>query len=279
MIGYLKPYYLDMKICEFNQYRSFYCGICNDIKKQHGQLYRFLLNYDITFMGVVLTTYFNEEITVSKYRCPLNPISAKDIYSSKWTQYVADINCLFVYHKLLDNDKDKKNTTSRVARKCFEKKYRQISQQYDKESNIMSSYVKILDEYERNESQDYVQIGKSFGEALKCIFEEKCDNDVDKRLIGTLFYYIGQWIYNIDALDDIEKDIKNQEYNPFKIKFTQSKTIFLEEIEVYFNQLLYEINNIHDLLDVQEYKGVVSNLLCTTIRCKTEKVLMKYKDQ
>lgn len=36
---------------------------------------------------------------------------------------------------------------------------------------------------------------------------------------GELFYYLGKWIYLVDALDDYEKDIAKGDYNPFYLAY------------------------------------------------------------
>ena len=34
-----------------------------------------------------------------------------------------------------------------------------------------------------------------------------------------MFYYLGKWIYLVDALDDYEKDIAKGDYNPFYLAY------------------------------------------------------------
>ena len=43
-------------------------------------------------------------------------------------------------------------------------------------------------------------------------------NDVFKDDIYQMGFYLGKFIYLIDAFEDVEEDIKKQTYNPFKNK-------------------------------------------------------------
>ena len=49
MFGYVTPLKSELKIREFNKFRGYYCGLCNSIKKQFGNIPRMSLNYDMTF--------------------------------------------------------------------------------------------------------------------------------------------------------------------------------------------------------------------------------------
>ncbi len=53
-----------------------------------------------------------------------------------------------------------------------------------------------------------------FGSLLAELFIYK--DDMFKVYLGDLGYYLGMYIYIMDAYDDLQEDIKNGRYNPFK---------------------------------------------------------------
>ena len=38
------------------RYRACYCGLCRSLKERHGQLSRLTLNYDLTFLVLLLSS-------------------------------------------------------------------------------------------------------------------------------------------------------------------------------------------------------------------------------
>ena len=54
MFGYVLVNKPELKIKEFDLYRSYYCGICHSLKKGYGFTGRMTLNYDMTFLAMLL---------------------------------------------------------------------------------------------------------------------------------------------------------------------------------------------------------------------------------
>ena len=48
MFGYVTPLKPELKIREYNQFKSYYCGVCLSIKNLYGNIPRVSLNYDMT---------------------------------------------------------------------------------------------------------------------------------------------------------------------------------------------------------------------------------------
>ena len=51
MYGYVRPVKGELKIREYEYFRAAYCGLCEALKRRCGLLARFVVNYDLTFMG------------------------------------------------------------------------------------------------------------------------------------------------------------------------------------------------------------------------------------
>ncbi len=57
-------------------------------------------------------------------------------------------------------------------------------------------------------------------EYLKYYLHSDFIEDKDKkRILAWLGYNTGRWIYIIDAYNDLEKDVKKNDYNTFKAKY------------------------------------------------------------
>ena len=54
MFGYVMANRPELKIREYDRYRAYYCGLCRALKKEYGLLGRLTLNYDMTFLVMLL---------------------------------------------------------------------------------------------------------------------------------------------------------------------------------------------------------------------------------
>ena len=61
MFGYVTTNMEEMKIKDYRIYHGFYCGVCQDLKEDHGQTSRVTLTYDVTFLGILLTGLYETE--------------------------------------------------------------------------------------------------------------------------------------------------------------------------------------------------------------------------
>ena len=73
-----------------------------------------------------------------------------------------------------------------------------------------------MSEIERNDSAEpSIDIpagifGEILGELMACGFE-----GAERKIAYSAGFHLGKWIYVADALDDLRKDIKTGNYNPF----------------------------------------------------------------
>ena len=54
MFGYVRPWRDELKVRQNRDYEALYCGVCHALGKRHGFLARMFLNYDFTFLAMLL---------------------------------------------------------------------------------------------------------------------------------------------------------------------------------------------------------------------------------
>ena len=69
MFGYITPLYNELKLGDYYYFKSYYCGLCNTIKENFGNIPRLTLNYDLTFIGFLLDGLSNEPIKNKSIHC------------------------------------------------------------------------------------------------------------------------------------------------------------------------------------------------------------------
>ena len=73
MFGYVTPLKSELKFKEFEYFRSYYCGLCNEIKREYGNIPRFCLNYDLTFIGFLLDGLYSNPLIFDSIKCLRHP--------------------------------------------------------------------------------------------------------------------------------------------------------------------------------------------------------------
>ena len=54
MLGYVRPVRDELKVKEWKYYRAAYCGVCDAMGRRMGLTARMFLNYDFTFLAMLL---------------------------------------------------------------------------------------------------------------------------------------------------------------------------------------------------------------------------------
>ena len=80
MFGYIVIGKPELKFKEYDIYRGYYCGLCRSLKKQFSQSARLSLNYDLTFLGLMLSSLYEPKITTHLERCALHSLKKQIKY-------------------------------------------------------------------------------------------------------------------------------------------------------------------------------------------------------
>ena len=224
MFGYVKPDYRELKVKEYDLYKSAYCGLCRVMGKRYSYIYKMSLSYDFVFM-VLLRLYASpENVSFTKRRCIAHPTKKKVMMEENSALSLAsDVGVIMLYHDFLDKINDKDGFKSFVC-KLVMPELRRLRKKACKNENI-SAFDKFVEERLKNLSnieKDFTpsvdipseEFGLILAEALSIGYEGS-----NKRITYEIGKNIGKWIYIIDAVDDIDRDEKNKSYNPFLATF------------------------------------------------------------
>ena len=95
------------------------------------------------------------------------------------------------------------------------------------------------------------------GEMLAAVLSLEAKDALQKRVFYEFGYHIGRWIYLMDAADDLEKDIKKNNFNPFKS--------YEGDVEEYqtrlLNQTLARAYDAYNLIETVDFKGILDNMM------------------
>jgi len=244
MFGYVTPLKSELKIREFNQFKGYYCGLCFSIKKHFGNIPRMTLNYDMTFLALLLDGLNPLEINVDLKRCMSHPTTKKPVvFDNPALSYAAAMNVSLVYFKLLDDVNDDKDLKSKALAFGLSPYKNKFSSSITIINDIIKNNLNKLSNLEDNKNFSSIdEICDPFSDIVGKILElypNKIINDGEetRRTLYDLGYSLGKWIYLIDALDDLKEDMEKDKFNPINYLFNKESL----EYEVFLNVILERI--------------------------------------
>lgn len=223
MFGYVVINKPELKFKEFDVYKGYYCGLCHCLKKRYGLAGQVTLTYDMTFLSLLLTSLYEAPVTKEQHRCVSHPQSKHLMISSKYTNYVADMNVVLAYFKARDDWHDDKNIVKLAFSSILKKKGKSFTNKSQSESNNIfiqdkinkiSQYLDQLQQYEDANETNIDLVSGAFGKIMSVLFTP--NNDQWTPILSRMGFFLGKFIYILDAYKDLEKDLKKGSYNPFK---------------------------------------------------------------
>ena len=222
MFGYVIANRDIMSEEQVNRYRSIYCGLCRELRLRHGSLSRFTLTYDMTFLILILTSMYEPEEESGQERCMLHPVHSHDWCSNSFTEYAADMNLALAYLNCMDDWNDDKNVVSRAEAGILKSGYGRVFEKYPERCAFIEKCLADLTELEEQNSDDPDAAARCFGRLMGDLFEFVPDSVWGGRL-REFGEQLGEFIYIMDAVLDLEHDIKKGSYNPLKT-FAEGKS-------------------------------------------------------
>lgn len=277
MFGYVTPFKPDLKVREYETYKSIYCGLCREMGKMYGPFARLTLSYDFAFLAMFELSIHNSLPEFHNCRCAVNPLKKKTCAKNcVELEFSASVAMIMLYYKVQDNIRDSKGIKklfwilvrpfAGVAKRKAAKKYPSIEQNI-KEAMNRQYLVESTGEPCVDESADPTAA------ALGAVCAKMDEN---RQTELTRFgYLLGRWVYLIDALDDLEQDEKTGNYNPF-LKGCGENT---DEIKKYacgsINATAAELQLALEKLDIKVFKPIIDNVIYIGLADAQKRILNK----
>ncbi len=271
MFGYIGVNKDELKIKEWNRYNAYYCGLCHSLKDVAGTKARISVSYDMTFLAMLLDDLYDCAKEEGKCRCVVHPLQKRPFVKGEASLYAAKMNLLLCYDNLLDDWRDDRNAAAAVAAATIRRARMKIAREYPRQTRAVEQYLEKLHQCEeKREANPDVAAGLT-GEMLAEVFCWK-EDEWQKDLRG-LGFYLGKFIYLMDAYEDMEKDRKRGNYNPFLLSRGQVRNAELAEQSL--NMMAAGAAEYFECLPLVENIEILRNILYAGIWGKFEKIKAK----
>ena len=264
MFGYVRPALGRLDKGQREAYQGAYCGLCHALGDRHGPLARFTLQYDFTFLAILLTAGVGEGGQCVR-RCPAHPLRRpRACWAGAQMDAAADQSIILAWHKLSDDVDDHGFFTGlpyRFARRLFRRAYRRAARAQPGFDRQVREGLACLGRMERDRSPELDRAADAFAGILShaaCVYPADSPTG---RALGGLLYHVGRWIYLMDAWDDLDEDGKRGRYNPLDARFqgrAREERGYLETTATHSLRLAGSAAN---LMELGRWTPIVENIL------------------
>lgn len=220
MFGYVRPVLDELPQEEQERFRRMYCGLCHTMGRRHGLAARFILNYDFTFLAILLSE--PEEGACRRCACIANPCKKREVLlESPALDLAADESVILAYWQLRDGVSDHsfwKGMKYRLASALLRRAYHRAAALRPDFDRSAHEQLEALAELEQAKCGSLDRPADAFAQLLAAAAGE-AEEPQKRRILRVILYHLGRWIYLADAADDLKKDAESGGYNPLIYRF------------------------------------------------------------
>ena len=272
MFGYVSAQRSELKMREYYKYRAYYCGLCKVLRDKYGFLGQMTLTYDMTFLVVLLTSLYESDTKQEEHRCIRHPLQKQKMLYNEITEYAADMNIILTYYKLLDDWRDDRSKVSAAGLRLLHSAFLKLEKAYPHKCEVIRKSLSLLRQCEQRGEENIDEAARYFGKLMSELFVYK--EDVWENTLRKIGFYLGKFIYILDAYDDLEQDIKQGSYNALIAMHTEAD--FDEKCEEMLTYVLAECTSAFEKLPCIEDAEILRNILYAGVWDKFDK---KRKDK
>ncbi len=277
MYGYVRPLKGELKVSEYESFQSVYCGLCHALKKRGGFAARFVVNYDFTFLAMLLSE--SDKPCVRNKACPARLWGKKRCLCGDVSlNTAADESLILSWWKLKDSIADNtfiKGLGYRLLLPLFSRPYKAAAARLPAFAAAAEENMKALADLENDQCASIDAAADKFAQILRAAAGEITD-EKRRRAMEELLYHLGRTIYLLDAVDDLPKDARADNYNPLRYRFSAPDGVLLaDDKEELMGTVRHSINCVaaaYELLKPNAWSGILANTIYQGLPWVTEAV-------
>ncbi|MDY3846371.1 MAG: DUF5685 family protein [Eubacteriales bacterium] len=284
MFGYVKLQSSELLVREYELYKAIYCGVCRAMKKKTGCLSSFTLSYDFVFLSVVRMVLAGDgELKCEKHRCMAHPFRARNMIIDDEIDYSARSAAVLSYLKVKDDIADS-GFLRRMALYAV-LPYVSVAKSRANLPKLLDEARDDISELSENEKKKCASVdcvADIFGKLLSRIFSFGLDGE-KSDIANKIGYRLGKIIYELDALDDYKRDVKNKNYNPFACLYGNDglAKAQIQNIKCAITLELYELEKEINRIDFggrDAAQHIIKNVLYLGLVSELERICKKYTE-
>lgn len=175
----------------------------------------------------------------------------------------------------MDDWKDEKKAIGFAYAKLLEKGYRLILEKYPQKCEKIRILFEKISDCEAAKEENLDKVSGLFGEILAEVFVYKPDEWEDE--IRRMAFFLGKFVYLMDAYEDLEKDKKKGNYNPFA--FVEQNEAYEEKCRSILSMMMAECSREFEKLPIIKHVEILRNVIYSGVWCRYERLQKREKSK
>ena len=219
MFGYVRPYKSELLVRQYDQYKAVYCQLCRTLGQEYGWLSQLTLSYDCTLYALLGLATHGAQVKEYHGRCRANPLKKCTYLPAEGEEYrkAAALQLLLTRYKLEDDRADEgffKSLASRLLLLYARPKAKKAAARYPFLESLARQAVADQAAAEA-QCAGPDACAEPTAHLLSQLFRELGGCDESQSLALSEFgYFLGRWVYLMDAADDLAGDLQEGKFNP-----------------------------------------------------------------
>lgn len=214
MFGYTFPIEPMMSSEDQAAYRAYYCETCHQLRDGYGVMSTVIVSYEMTFANIILNSVLEEGVIRDRPNngklCVLRHSDAHtDLLKS-----LAAYTVLVANNGLIDDKVDGPSLKSNLALLWLNRSIECARKDFPEYDELIMKGYDVLREKEAAGCSDPIEMGKASAASMIWVLRRMIGDRWTPEL-EQLFENMGIWVYVMDALEDLDDDFKEKQYNPF----------------------------------------------------------------
>lgn len=276
MFGYVRPQVSELKVRQHEKYKAIYCGLCKSLGKNCSQSSRLGLQYDMAAFAYLIGELADEQFDISNQTCVAHPLKRRPMAKDNNTlTYCAYVTSLLSYNKLSDMWIDEKKLYAPLGKGLISSGYKKAKSIFSELDTEMTKQLNKLHEYESADEKCIDYPASTTADIMEAIaYNAPIKDEKNKRALSILMRNLGIWIYLADAVDDVEEDIKKNNYNPLikDGKIDEENIRITKEVMTY---ALVQATKARDLLTLNDAGEFIDNIIYMSLPAAANRIFEK----
>ena len=256
MFGYLTAYQDRLSPEDRQIYQGYYCGLCRTLSEKYGRKSALILAYDPVLLAILYTDLYEGPEDRSERRCFYKGAKVPLIRTES-LGFAADINLMLAWHNYSDQVYDSRKKQALRALRFLQREYRETAEVYPEKDRILREYMEALHDCERRDPDNPDEAANLTGEMCREVFLLR--EDEYAKYLRPMFFYLGKFIYLLDAFSDLPRDERSGSYNPYKK--LNARPDCTELVRTHLESVMGACTDAFEKLPLIKYREILTNIL------------------
>lgn len=286
MFGYIVPFKPELKIKDFETYKSVYCGLCHQLSKSFGPFSRLFLSYDFAFMSLFFMSLNDATPCFEKKRCISSPFRKKCcMCSGPELEYCAASAATLVDFKNQDGVADSGFFGAlpyRFLRLITKRPAKSVQRTRPELYETVEHNIHLQAQVEASPEVTFDMAAEPTAAIVSFLAADRARDEDERRILARFGYFLGRLIYMFDAADDYFKDKKKSRFNPY-LRDPQYCTLtpkqLSQRLKESFNGTIAELIAAYQLLTIRKNKEILDNFIFLGFKSRFTQVLNQFEGE